>query len=88
MTIEELRAKNVELEEKILTLETENDSYKISVEKLNNVVLENNINIEKLKENNLSLFLKVSNQTIEHKTIDNIQREEVVSINSVLNKLI
>lgn len=89
MTLEELTLKYTELKDNFSTLESENESNKTLIEDYKTKETQSNEQITKLKESNMALFLKVSNETQVQKNHDNTQNEvEEVSTSDVIYKLI
>lgn len=72
MELEKLRAKNVELEKQVKTLEAERDSLKTENEK-------KEIRIKDLVEVNGKLFMEISSQQKPStKTVDDIEEDEEI----------
>lgn len=60
MTLEEAQNEILKLQDSIKVLQTENDSLKIQTEKDATTIKDLNSNIDKMREHNNALFLRVS----------------------------
>lgn len=92
MTLEEAQAEILKLQDSVKALQTENDSLKIQTEKDALTIQDLNGNIDKMREHNNALFLRVSQQNFnsdakKEEKQDN-KEEEVLSADDLSSLLL
>lgn len=83
MTLEEALAEIINLKEKNKELSNENDTYKAKNTELQETITSNNDEINKLREYNMSLYLKVDQAYSENNKDNNSKNDNNIENNEI-----